>query len=64
LKPGNGSFDRPAAFVSAQRSVILGLVFRFAVAPMRRNQFNAFFCQLIRQLVTVVGFVADRGRRG
>src|SRR5713226_4430672 len=57
LEPREQSFDLPAATVAAQRPTILGL-YR-PVAAVRRDQFDAFFGELFRERVAVVGLVAD-----
>ena len=58
-QPGNGSFDLPAAFVTAERSSV-PTPGSFAVGSMRSNEFNQLFFEFITKCVRVVSFVADQ----
>lgn len=64
LQPGKEPFDCPAFFVRSELSSILCFLL-FAVAFVRRNQFNAFFFKLFVKRVAVIGPVTDQlSKRG
>ena len=53
LQPANGSFNRPAAFVSTQLAPVLSLVFGFAIGAVRGNHFHAPGRQLLIEPIRV-----------
>jgi hypothetical protein len=62
LQPGKQAFDFPAASIPSQRAAILRLLPN-TIDLVWRNQFNALFCQLFIQWVTVISLVADQSLR-
>jgi len=58
LQPGKEAFDDPAAGVASKRPTVLGL--ELAIAPVRRDQFDALFGKRGVQLVAIVGAVTDQ----
>src|SRR6058998_2939072 len=61
LQPGEQAFDLPATTVTAKRAAILGL--HLPAAAIRCDQLDAFFGEVFRERVAVVGLVADEARR-
>lgn len=66
LEPADGAFDRPAAFVAAQRPAILGDVLGTAAGTVGRNHLHPLFGQLGIEPVAVIGLVTNEspGRLG
>jgi hypothetical protein len=44
-EPGNGALDDPSAAIAAQRPAILSQVLGPTVGPVRRDHFDAQFCE-------------------
>lgn len=59
LKPCDGAFDSPSAFVPAQHARVLCDVFRFAVVSVWRNHFNAFIGHRVVQCIAIIRFISD-----
>ena len=58
-EPGNGALDDPSAAIAAQRPAILSQVLGPTVGPVRRDHFDAQFCEGLIQGVAIITLVSD-----
>ena len=58
-KPGNGTFDLPAAFVTPERPSVLSLGLA-AILSMGSHKLNALLFELAAKSIRVVGFVPNQ----
>src|SRR6478672_11264378 len=58
-EPGNGALDDPSAAIAAQRPAILSQVLGPTVGPVRRDHFDAQFCEGLIKGVAIISLVSD-----
>src|SRR6476661_1247773 len=58
-EPGNGALDDPSAAIAAQRPAILSQVLGPTVGAVRRDHFDAQFCEGLIQGVAIITLVSD-----
>ena len=58
-EPGNGALDDPSAAIAAQRPAILSQVLGPTVGAVRRDHFDAQFCEGLIQDVAIITLVSD-----
>ena len=59
-EPGDGALDDPSAAIAAQRPAILSQVLRPTVGPVRRDHFDAQFCEGLIKGVAIITLVPMR----
>ena len=58
-EPGNGALDDPSAAIAAQRPAILSQVLGPTVGAVRRDHFDAQFCEGLIKGVAIITLVSD-----